>query len=86
LTTKRILISGGASNFSAPDDYRDAARHLFNHAIPKNSQGNYFPVWGTCLGFELLTYLANGNKNILADFDAENVALPLEFKPGKHFP
>jgi hypothetical protein len=83
LATKRILFPGGAANFCASGGYGDAARHLYNGAILKNSQGDYFPVWGTCLGFELLIYLANGNKSILTDCDAENVALPLELKPGK---
>jgi gamma-glutamyl hydrolase len=63
----------------------DAARQLYDGAILKNSQGNYFPIWGTCRGFELLTYLANGsNKEILTDCEAENVAMPLELKPGQY--
>lgn len=34
-----------------------------------NINGTYFPVWGTCLGFELISiYLANG-KNILSKFE-----------------
>ena len=80
--TKRILIPGGAANFTVSGGYGDAARHLYNGAIIKNSQGKYFPIWGTCRGFELLAYLANGSKDILADCEAENVALPLELKPG----
>jgi hypothetical protein len=44
--------------------------------------GVYFPVWGTCLGFELLTYLAGQRENILTDCHAENVAMPLLLKPG----
>jgi hypothetical protein len=30
----------------------------------------------------MLTYLANGSKEILTDCEAENVAMPLELKPG----
>lgn len=77
-----ILIPGGAANFSASGGFGDAARELYRRAILKNSQGNYFPVWGTCLGFELLTYLATDGKNILTPCEAENVALPLELKQG----
>jgi gamma-glutamyl hydrolase len=83
LATKRILIPGGAANFSTSGGYVDAARQLYNRAILKNSLGTYFPIWGTCRGFELLAYLATGSKDILTDCEAENVALPLELKPGK---
>jgi len=31
-----------------------------NLAIEANDKGDYFPVWGTCLGFELLL-LASAN-------------------------
>jgi len=83
LATKRILIPGGAANFSTSGGYGDAARQLYSRAVLKNSQGSYFPVWGTCRGFELLTYLANGSKDILTNCKAENVALPLKLKPGQ---
>lgn len=76
-----ILIPGGAANYSTPGGYGDAAQQLYNRAVLKNSQGEYFPIWGTCRGFELLTYLAAGSKDILTNCKAENVALPLEFKP-----
>jgi len=84
LATKRILLPGGAANFSTSGGYGDAARQLYNRAILKNSQGNSFPIWGTCRGFELLTYLATGSKDILTNCEAENVALPLELKPGEY--
>jgi gamma-glutamyl-gamma-aminobutyrate hydrolase PuuD len=82
LATKRILIPGGAANFSTSGGFGDAARQLYNGGILKNIQGTYFPIWGTCRGFELLAYLATGSKDILTDCAAENVALPLELKPG----
>lgn len=28
--------------------------YMFQKAIEANKQGNYFPVWGTCLGFEMI--------------------------------
>jgi gamma-glutamyl hydrolase len=82
LATRRILIPGGAANFSASGGFGDAGRQLYSRAILKNSQGVYFPVWGTCLGFELLTYLATDGRNILTPCEAENMALPLELKEG----
>jgi len=40
-----------------------------------------FPLWGTCLGFELLNTITAG-QNVLQDTDAENITLPLDFVPG----
>lgn len=43
-------------------------------------RGDYFPVWGTCLGHQLLTALTAG-QNLLRRTDSGNVALPLHFTP-----
>ncbi|KAK2175337.1 hypothetical protein NP493_738g01009 [Ridgeia piscesae] len=46
-----------------------------------NEKGDYFPLWGTCLGFELLANLA-AEENILEQCHADNVLMPLHFSPG----
>lgn len=48
-----------------------------------NNNGDYFPIWGTCLGFELLTYLAADCIDFRCDCSGKNVALPLIFKSGE---
>lgn len=45
-----------------------------------NDRGEYFPIWGTCLGFELLTYVAADGVEHRADCASSNQALPLVFK------
>ena len=35
------------------------AKYLFQKALNANKMGDYFPIWGTCLGFQLLHYLVN---------------------------
>mmetsp|Transcript_25971 Transcript_25971/g.38376 ORF Transcript_25971/g.38376 Transcript_25971/m.38376 type:complete len:322 (-) Transcript_25971:23-988(-) len=56
-----------------------AARRLWELAETANENGKFFPVWGTCLGFEFLLMLASGRDNILeGGYDAENVSLPLK--------
>lgn len=76
----RILLPGGATWFNQSNGYADAGRHIYDIAQKLNEQGDYFPVWGTCLGFELLTYLsANGNEH-RAHCSSTNQALPLVFK------
>ena len=37
------------------------------------------PLWGTCLGSEMLAMLLSGNDTILSTFSAENISLPLHF-------
>ena len=42
--------------------------------------GDYFPVWGTCLGFEALSCCTAGDLSVLEhDFDSDNITLPLDF-------
>lgn len=53
---------------------------IFDTAIELNQNGEYFPIWGTCLGFELLGYLATNSEEIRTDCDSNKVSLPLEFK------
>lgn len=75
----RILFPGGAVWFNE-SGYADAGRHIYDIAKEMNEKGNYFPLWGTCLGFELLTYLSADGVEHRADCSSNNQALPLEFK------
>lgn len=47
-------------------------------------EGDYFPVWGTCLGFEELIYLVSG-ESLLTLTDTVGIKLPLNFSRGKNF-
>ncbi|XP_022329164.2 gamma-glutamyl hydrolase-like [Crassostrea virginica] len=49
---------------------------LARHA--KDSNGDLFPLWGTCQGFELITALVS-KQNLLTNVDAEDLPLPLNF-------
>jgi len=41
-----------------------------------NKNGDYFPVWGTCLGYELLMMTITRNPHTLNEtFDNNNVRL-----------
>lgn len=48
-----------------------------------NDNGTYFPVWGTCLGFELLVYLSANSSEPRTYCSSSAQALPLEFTEGK---
>ena len=47
-----------------------------------NARGDYFPIWGTCLGFELLATVTAGS-HILTNCSSSNDLLPLNLTKGK---
>uniref|UniRef100_A0A4W4DVG0 folate gamma-glutamyl hydrolase n=2 Tax=Electrophorus electricus TaxID=8005 RepID=A0A4W4DVG0_ELEEL len=72
-----ILFPGGGVSIVS-SGYAKAAEIFYQHAIEANSNGDYFPVWGTCLGFQLLSKLTSG-KLLLSHTNTSGVALPLNF-------
>lgn len=66
-----VLFPGGGA--SVPD----SAKRVWELALLANQQGDYFPLWGTCNGFEWLVELAGGELDRW--FDSENISLPLNF-------
>ncbi|XP_058463329.1 gamma-glutamyl hydrolase-like isoform X2 [Malaya genurostris] len=75
-----VLLPGGATWFNVSNGYAEAGRHIYDIANLINAQGSYFPIWGTCLGFELLTYLAANGDEHRAHCSSNNQGLPLNFK------
>ncbi|KAG7255592.1 hypothetical protein CRUP_018681 [Coryphaenoides rupestris] len=43
-----------------------------------NDEGDHFPIWGTCQGFQQLSVIT-ANKNLLTITDTVSVTLPLTF-------
>jgi gamma-glutamyl hydrolase len=83
-----ILLPGGSQDLRSGNPYFDTAELLFKLTIEANENGDYFPLHGTCLGFEALAILAAKNESLLADFDAEDYSQPLfptEFAPTSRF-
>lgn len=70
-----LLLIGGAVNLET-SDFARVANLFYNLALIANDAGDYFPIWGTCMGMQLLTVLVAG-KNLLSKAIAENIALPL---------
>jgi len=44
-----------------------------------NKQGDFFPLWGTCMGFQLLCILTANDASVLASnaFDSYNLPIPI---------
>uniref|UniRef100_A0A3Q3WXH8 folate gamma-glutamyl hydrolase n=1 Tax=Mola mola TaxID=94237 RepID=A0A3Q3WXH8_MOLML len=70
-----LLLIGGAVDLET-SAYARVAKIFYALALTANDAGDFFPIWGTCMGMQLLTVLAAG-KNLLSNATAENVALPL---------
>lgn len=80
----RILLPGGSSGFTAKYGYADVGYKIYKIAKEMNEGGNYFPIWGTCLGFELLTYVDADRKAHRVRCESESQSLPLEFLKGNY--
>ncbi|KAL0271748.1 UNVERIFIED_CONTAM: hypothetical protein PYX00_008746 [Menopon gallinae] len=76
-----VLFPGGATFFNVTGGYAEAGKFIMEVANEFNNQGDYFPIWGTCLGFELMGYIENNMEEIRVDCQSNNQALPLKFKP-----
>uniref|UniRef100_A0A3B4FRB2 folate gamma-glutamyl hydrolase n=1 Tax=Pundamilia nyererei TaxID=303518 RepID=A0A3B4FRB2_9CICH len=71
----RLLLPGGDVDLQT-SQFSRAAKIFYNLALKGNDAGDYFPIWGTCQGFQQLTVLT-ANKNLLTLTDTKAVALPL---------
>ena len=52
-----ILFPGGGTSLGyngEPTAFGWAGKYIIERAINKNQQGEYFPIWGTCLGYQLV--------------------------------
>ncbi|XP_015122693.1 gamma-glutamyl hydrolase [Diachasma alloeum] len=76
-----VLFPGGNSLFGISGGYSEAGQIIYRIASEMNNRGDYFPIWGTCLGFELLTYLAANGEEHRTKCSSNNQILPLVFKP-----
>lgn len=76
-----VLIPGGAVSLST-SPYSRIGKEIFDLAKEANDAGDVFPIWGTCLGFELLAFISNNEERNLARCDSQDQALPLDFLEG----
>ncbi|XP_074526949.1 gamma-glutamyl hydrolase [Halichoeres trimaculatus] len=70
-----LLLIGGAVDLQT-SEFAKVAKIFYNLALKANDRGEFFPIWGTCMGMQLLTVLVAG-ENLLANTTAENIAMPL---------
>ncbi|CAL1540419.1 unnamed protein product [Lymnaea stagnalis] len=73
--TNGILIPGGAVNFATSLIGR-STKIVYDLALQLNDKGDYYPIWGTCMGFQLLCYVTQG-ENLLKPTDSNNASWAL---------
>lgn len=73
-----VLFPGGGSPFP------ETAQYVFDKVVAANDAGDYFPLWGTCMGFQWLLISAARDATILdpqdgSQMDSYNISMPLDF-------
>jgi gamma-glutamyl hydrolase len=70
-----VLFPGGGG------DYNEIGQLILKEAIAMNDAGKFFPIWGTCLGFERLSlWTADKPDSVLEKYGSEHHSLPIKFK------
>ncbi|KAK2837793.1 hypothetical protein Q5P01_015005 [Channa striata] len=70
-----LILIGGVADLEK-SDFAKVAKIFYRLAMTANDAGDFFPIWGTCMGMQLLTVLVAG-ENLLERTTAENIAMPL---------
>lgn len=52
-----LLCTGGSK---VDDEFRAFTKNALKEARKQNKEGKYYPVWGTCLGFQYLCFNESG--------------------------
>lgn len=72
-----MLFTGGRVKTGL---YFDVAEAIFKKLLARNDAGEHFPLFATCLGFELLTMIVSKDKHILEEFNASYMTSTLQFR------
>lgn len=75
-----VLFTGGSASLSPTGTFYKSAKLIFDTLTRSYDAGVTIPLWGTCLGFELIHNIVAG-EDVLGSVDAENYTVPLQFLP-----
>jgi len=76
-----VLFTGGSlENLTWSNPYMVAAGHIYKRVLEKNGNGTFFPLHGTCQGFQVLMLLTSQDQSVLQynAFDSEDLVMPLD--------
>ena len=80
-----FVLPGGGVPFFTPDGsalspYGRVTKQIFDHVVTSFESGESVPLWGTCLGHEVMLLHASGDDAaIITSHVVENVSLPINF-------
>lgn len=69
-------------SFESEEGFAAAGRHIYDIAVAMNGRGDVMPIWGTCLGFELLSFMTSRNGDPRVNCSSDAQAVPLAFTKG----
>ncbi|XP_061386415.1 gamma-glutamyl hydrolase B-like [Musca vetustissima] len=81
-----ILMPGGAIFFNPKFCTKDMTSHAYTSSkiiFDIARQLKHFPLWGTCLGYQLLLTHSAGVEDVRQDCKSMNVSLPVQFEDDK---
>jgi gamma-glutamyl hydrolase len=61
-------MPGGGLSLQSNTTYYQTAQFIFQSAINAYHNKDYFPLWGTCMGFQLLTILGAQDHSVLEEY------------------
>lgn len=86
-----VLFPGGSIDRTTNKDFRkyiNAYKQIFDYAKLQTDEGNSFPLWSTCLGFEFMMMMEGHTEEQIHDYyinsfgietvDARSYSVPLE--------
>ena len=69
-----VLFPGGG------DGGEDFGELIFRQILEYNDEGNFYPAWGTCLGYEhMVMYTSDAGKDALGYFPMYYESVPIYF-------
>jgi gamma-glutamyl hydrolase len=67
-----VYFPGGGMDLNISERWTANAKVILDFAQKENDAGRVFPLWGTCLGHQLLSYLtANYDVNVIQKVDGQ---------------
>jgi gamma-glutamyl hydrolase len=79
-----LLFTGGGLELKSGETYYDTSKYLWDLAMEANAKGDYFPLWGTCQGFQLFHVLIANKPDeymVVENYDAWDVSWALDWVP-----
>ena len=68
-------------HFATGASFPAAAQYVFDKTVSANDNGDFMPLWGTCMGFQWLLMSASRDPEILdppsGQMDSYNYSIPV---------